>query len=134
MKRLQRKLISGKNVSKNLKKTKLHVDKEVFKEAQKDARNTIKNKKMEYFRNKLTESIGKPKDLWKTIKGLGLESKLISTPKFCLKENNNNVFNPKQVGNIFKKYFSNLAKNLVSKLPHLQTYMGNPIFLPIMKN
>ena len=102
---------------KKFKKSKLHIDEEIFKESQKDVKNIIKEKKKEFFENKLTENIGKPKELWKAIKGLGLESKQISSPNICLKENNNNVFDPKHTANIFKDFFSNLANNLVSKLP-----------------
>ena len=35
----------------------------------------IINKKKTFLENKLTESIGKPKDLWKTLRTLGLPSK-----------------------------------------------------------
>ena len=119
---------------KKFKKTKLHVDEEIFKEAQKDARNTINRKKKEYFEFKLTESIGKPKDLWKTIKGLGLESKSVSTPNVCLKENNSYIFDPKQVANIFKNFFSNLAKNLVSKLPPPPNKFGKTFFSSYYEN
>ena len=37
--------------------------------------NLIAKKKKELFENKLKECIGKPKDLWKTIKSLGLSNK-----------------------------------------------------------
>ena len=37
--------------------------------------NLIAKKKKEFFENKLKECIGKPKDLWKAIKSLGLPNK-----------------------------------------------------------
>ena len=36
------------------------------------------NKKKEFFEHRLTESIGKPKDLWKALRSLGLPSKPFS--------------------------------------------------------
>ena len=38
----------------------------------------IFNKKRAYFQNKSTESIGKPKDLWKALGSLGLPNKVSS--------------------------------------------------------
>ena len=39
------------------------------------ARKMIFNKKKSLFEKKLMESIGKPKDLWKALKSLGLHKK-----------------------------------------------------------
>ena len=39
----------------------------------------IKQKKIEFYNAKLTESIGKPKELWKALKNLGLPSKKSSS-------------------------------------------------------
>ena len=42
------------------------------------AHKLIFNKKKEYFENKLNECIGKPKELWKALKSLGLPNKTSS--------------------------------------------------------
>ena len=46
------------------------------------------NTKRAFFKNKLTESIGKPKDLWNTLKSLGLPNKVSSCEGKTLKINN----------------------------------------------
>ena len=98
--------------------------KAIYKESQKVVKNIIKRKKKEFFENRLAENIGKPRELWKTIKSLGLETKSKSTSNICLKENGVNVFDTKHTANIFKEFFSNLANNLVSKLPKAPNKFG----------
>ena len=44
----------------------------------------IKTKKKNFMRIKLSENIGKPKELWKTFKSLGLPSKVNKESKICL--------------------------------------------------
>ena len=48
----------------------------------------ITNKKRAFLENKLTEFIGKPKDLWKALRSLGLPSKTCSCGVNALKINN----------------------------------------------
>ena len=48
----------------------------------------IFNKKRALFQNKLFESTGKPKDLWKALKSLGLSYKVSSCEVKALKINN----------------------------------------------
>ena len=65
----------------------------------------------------MEENIGKPKELWKTLKSLGLPSKKAPTSKICLKTNDTINFDDSTNASIFKNFYSNLAENLVSKLP-----------------
>ena len=51
----------------------------------------IFNKKRAFFQNKLTESIGKPKDLWKALKALDMPNKVYSCEVKALKINNNEI-------------------------------------------
>ena len=44
----------------------------------------IKSKKKNYMRQKLADNIGKPKELWKALKSLGLPSKTGKQSKICL--------------------------------------------------
>ena len=53
---------------KKFKKSKLHVDREIFKKSQKVVRDIIKQKKKAFIESKLNKNIGKPKEVWKTLK------------------------------------------------------------------
>ena len=48
---------------KTFKKSKLHIDKDIYNAARYKLQKMIINKKRAFFENKLTESIGKTKDL-----------------------------------------------------------------------
>ena len=63
------------------------------------------------------DNIGKPKELWKTLKSLGLSNKTSYSSKFCLKKEDTLNFDDKTNSAIFNDFFVNLAENLVSKLP-----------------
>ena len=66
---------------KKFKKSKLHIDKDIYNVARYKVRKMIFDKNRSFFEKKLSESIGKPKDLWKSLKSLGLLGCLI---KFLL--------------------------------------------------
>ena len=104
---------------KKFKKSKLHVDKDLFREARNNVENIIKSKKKTYFEDKLKENIAKPKELWKTLNGLGLSKKGTQSgvTNVCLKENDKFVFDPAAISNVFKTFFSDIAINLLAKLP-----------------
>ena len=61
--------------SQNFKKSKLHIDKDIYNAARYKLQKMIINKKRVFFEKKMTESIGKPKDLWKVLRSVGLPSK-----------------------------------------------------------
>ena len=82
--------------------------------------NLIEKKKKEIFENKLKECIGKSKDLWnlwKTIKLLGLPKKSGGCIVSALAENDIVIHDTKSVLKTFKIFYSNLAGNLLAKLP-----------------
>ena len=61
---------------KKFKRSKLNVDKETYNKARnKSHRLILQKKKRQYFESKLKENIAKLKDLWKTLKSLGLFKK-----------------------------------------------------------
>ena len=103
---------------KHFKSTKLHVDEELYKEAKHQAQKLIKGKKKQFYKEKLKENIGKPKDLWKTLKPLGLPSKKGSNISIiCLKKDDKTNFDEKTNANTFKEFYCNLAGDLLKKLP-----------------
>ena len=76
---------------------------------------SYKNKK--FFENRLHDSIGKPKELWKALKSLGLPSKTSVCRTAALKVKNTTRFETKLSLDVFKNYYSTVAENLLKKLP-----------------
>ena len=83
-----------------------------------------KKEKKQFMKNKLDENIGKPKELWKTLKSLGLSKTNKSDTKICLKNEDGTSFESKKTSEIFKDFFSNLAGNLLNKLPSAPKKFG----------
>ena len=78
----------------------------------------IKQKKIKFFNAKLTENIGKPEELWKSIKTLGLASIKSPLTNICLKAKDDITnFDDKKNVNIFKNFFCTLADDLLANLP-----------------
>ena len=82
------------------------------------------NKKKQYFEEKLSENIAKPKELWQTLKSLGLRNEKISLSNICLRDKNGLSFDSLSIAETFKKYYSSLAGNLVLKLPKPSNNFG----------
>ena len=83
----------------------------------------IKQKKIEFCNTKLTENIGEPKELWKAL-NLGLPSKKSPSANICLTKDNTTIFGDKENTNIFKKFYSTLADDLVKNLPPASSIFG----------
>ena len=77
----------------------------------------IKDKNKTFVVGKLNENIGKPKELWKSLKSLGLPSRRASPSAICLEKNRTLSFDSKTNSEIFRDFFSNLASDLSKKLP-----------------
>ena len=101
------------------KKSKLQIDKDIYNAASYKLQKMIINKKREFLENKLTESIGKPKDLWKALRSLGLPSKTSSCEVNALKINSKVEHDFNSVLEGFRNYYSTMAANLVKMLPKL---------------
>ena len=78
---------------------------------------SISYKKKRFLENRLDDFIGKPKELWKVLKSLGLFSKTSVCGTTALKVKNTTIFETKSTLNVFKNYYSTLADNLLKKLP-----------------
>ena len=103
---------------KKYKKSGLNVDFDMFKKAQKHAKQLIKTKKCTYVKDQLKQNIANPSKLWKVLKSIGVPSNSASTAKVCLKDKDNALlFEPKETSNVFKEFYENLAQSLVDKLP-----------------
>ena len=99
------------------KKSKLQIDKDNYNAARHKLQKMIINKKRAFLENKLTESIGKLKDLWKALRSLGLPSKTSSYEVNALKINSKVEHHFNSVLEGFRNYYSTLVANLVKMLP-----------------
>ena len=89
----------------------------IYREAKNTVQRLIKEKKKKFFSKKLEENIGEPKELWKNLKKLGLPKTKTPSANICLKENDGLSFCSLSITKNFKEFFSNLAQNLIEKLP-----------------
>ena len=74
-------------------------------------------KKRNYFETKLAENSGKPKELWETLKTLGLPNKVSIGTINALKDDKVVKYDPKSISTFFQTFFANMAKTLLQKLP-----------------
>ena len=74
--------------------------------------------KREYFENKLKENITKPRNLWKTLKSLGLSKSFSVVQTNGIKENKHLKYDLKSVAQTFTKFYSNLVESLLKSLPN----------------
>ena len=74
----------------------------------------MKEKKRKFYKEKLKGNIGKPKELWKALKLLGLPTKKGLISNICLKKDDKISFDDKANANTFKEFFCNLANDLVA--------------------
>ena len=89
----------------------------IYNEAKITVQGLIKEKKKSFSKKKLEENIGEPKELWKNLKKLGLPKTKTPPSNICLKEKDGLSFCSLSIPKNFKKLFSNLAQNLIEKLP-----------------
>ena len=66
---------------------------------------------------KLSETIGKPKELWESLKALGMSNKTVIYNFNAIEENDTLTYDIRSISKILKNFFSNLAKSLLIKLP-----------------
>ena len=77
----------------------------------------IAQNKQAFFDEKLSENIGKPKELWSTLKSLGMLKKTVFSNFNAIDNNKSLKYNIKTMSNVFKDFFSNLAESFLAKLP-----------------
>ena len=106
------------------KKSRNSTDHENYKKARNKVQYLINDKKKTFVVGKLNENIGKPKELWKSLKSLGLPSKQASPSTICLEKGGSLSFDPKTNAEIFKDFYSNLASDLLKKLPSSPNKFG----------
>ena len=77
-------------------------------------------KNSRYPNSELTKnSLMQPNEIWKSLNSLGLSSKNKSGSKICLNHYGKLNYEPTSINaNVFKRFFSNLADDLLQKLPN----------------
>ena len=68
------------------KKSRSHSDNENYKKSRNKVQRMIKDKNKNFVIGKLNDNIGKPKELWKSLKSLGLPSKKAHLQRFVLRK------------------------------------------------
>ena len=110
-------LIRLSNYRLSVRQISLIQNRPIYTKLKYDVQKFIKEKKRDYYETKLEQNIGKPKELWKTLKSLGLPSKKASVSNICLKNGDGISFDDAKNVSIFNEFYSNLAENLVKNLP-----------------
>ena len=102
---------------KKFKHSGLETDKDNFKVAKMHLQKMILKKKKSYFEEELGKNRNKPKELWKTLKSLGLSSDKARQSKISLNKDGAIQFEALENANTFKRFYSELAGGLQEKLP-----------------
>ena len=74
-------------------------------------------KKKSYVEEELGKNSNKPKELWKTLKSLGLSSDKGRQSIISLKKDGGIQYEALKNANTFEKFYSELARGLQEKLP-----------------
>ena len=101
---------------KKFKHSGLETDKDNFKVAKMHLQKMILKKKKSYFEEELGKNRNKPKELWKTLKSLGLSSDKTRQSNISLKKDGAIQFEALENTNTFKRFYSQLAGGLQGKL------------------
>ena len=81
---------------------KLRIVKLIYKEAKNTMQRVIKEKKKNFFLEKLEENVAEPKELWKNLKRHDHPKTKAPSSNICLKENDSLSFCSLSIANNFK--------------------------------
>ena len=101
---------------KTFKKTNIDIDKEFYKKAKYYAQKLITSKKQAFFDEKISESVGKPKESWNTLTSLGMPKKAVVSNFNATDNNKSLTYDIKRITKVFKDFFSNLAESFLATL------------------
>ena len=87
---------------KKFKKSRLHIDKELYKKSKYDALKLITSKKQAFFEEKLSETIGKPKELWESLKSLGMPKRTVISNFNAIEENDTLIYDTRSISKSLK--------------------------------
>ena len=75
-------------------------------------------KKKAFYEQKLSETIGKPKELWESLKSLDMANKTAISSFNAIEENDVLTYDTRSISKIFKYFLSDITKSLLIKLPN----------------
>ena len=78
----------------------------------------IATKKQAFVKEKISESIGKPKELWEPFKYLDTADKTLISNFNAMKESDSLTYDPRSISTVFKNFFWSLAESPPIKLPN----------------
>ena len=85
------------------------IDKELLKKAKHEVLKLIATENQASFNLKVSESIGKPKELWESLKYLSIPNKTLITKFNAIEDNDNLTYDTQTISLVLKKFFPNLA-------------------------
>ena len=95
-------IYASKKLILKFKKSKLHIDEEIYKKVKNPVQNLIR-KKTESYETNLWQKINKPTKHWKTLKLMDLPFK-VAASNICLKGKNESVWCNKKLLHLKKKF------------------------------
>ena len=78
----------------------------------------IATKKQAFFKEKISISIGKPKELWESLTYLGMLNKTRISNFNVIEDNDTLTFDTRAISTVFKNFFSTLAESLLTEFPN----------------
>ena len=98
------KLRSRDKLFKGFKKTRLHIDTELYKKAKYNAQKLIAAKKQAFFDKKLSETVEKTKEIWNTLKSLGMPKKTVVSNFNAIDNNKSLTYDIKTMSKSFRRF------------------------------
>ena len=83
-----------------------------------EALKLIATKKQAFAKEKSLESIGKPKELWESLKYLGMQNKTLISNFKAREDNGILTYDTRSISTVFKNFVSNSTESLLLKLPN----------------
>ena len=101
------KLNSRDKLFQKFKKSRLHIDKELLKKVKYETLKLISTKKQAFVKEKILGSIGKPKELWESLKYLAMQDKNLISNFNAMEDNDTLTYNTCLISTVFKNFEKN---------------------------
>ena len=109
------KLNSPDKLFQKFKRSRLCIDKELFKKVKYEVLKLIVTKNQAFYKEKISERIDKPKEIWESLKYLGKPNKTLLSNFNAMEDNDTLTLDTRSIPTVFKNFFSSLAKSFLIK-------------------